>query len=52
MKAIAEEVGLHPKDLEDHEEFAPYLTLKMVVVEEAGQLKVGYFEFLPPSVWD
>ncbi len=33
-------------------DFTPSLTLKLVVVEEAGELKVGYFEFLPPSIWD
>jgi len=30
----------------------PYLNLKFVLVEEGGQLKVGYFEFMPPSILD
>jgi hypothetical protein len=30
----------------------PYFNLKVVLVEEGGQLKIGYFEFLPPSIWD
>lgn len=30
----------------------PYFNLKFVLVEEAGQLKVGYFEFMPPSILD
>jgi hypothetical protein len=31
---------------------APYFNLKFVLVEESGQLKVGYFEFMPPSMLD
>ena len=34
------------------DDFAPYFTVKIVLVEEAGTLKVGYFEFLPPSLMD
>lgn len=30
----------------------PYLNFKCVLVEEQGQLRVGYFEFLPPSILD
>jgi hypothetical protein len=30
----------------------PYLNVKFVLVEEEGQLKVGYFEFMPPSMLD
>jgi hypothetical protein len=30
----------------------PYFNLKFVLVEDAGQLKVGYFEFMPPSMLD
>lgn len=33
-------------------DFSPAITLKLVLVEEAGELKVGYFEFLPPSMLD
>ena len=33
-------------------DFDPYLNFKIVLVEEDGQLKVGYFEFLPPSMLD
>ena len=33
-------------------DFQPSITLKVVMVEEAGALKVGYFEFLPPGIWD
>ena len=34
------------------EDLDPYVNLKVVLVEEAGQLKIGYFEFLPPSMMD
>ena len=30
----------------------PYFNLKFVLVEEAGELKIGYFEFIPPSIFD
>ncbi|MGQ0635298.1 MAG: hypothetical protein ACT4QC_11855 [Planctomycetaceae bacterium] len=30
----------------------PYFKLKFVLIEDEGQLKVGYFEFLPPSMLD
>ena len=30
----------------------PYLNVKFVLVEEDGRLKVGYFEFMPPSILD
>ena len=30
----------------------PYLNVKFVLVEEEGKLKVGYFEFMPPSILD
>jgi len=33
-------------------DFQPYITLKMVLVEEAGAFKIGYFEFLPPGIFD
>ena len=29
-----------------------YFNLKFVLVEDFGQLKVGYFEFMPPSMLD
>jgi hypothetical protein len=40
------------EDLAKDPEFAPYLNLKLVVVEENAQLRGGYFEFLPPSMVD
>ena len=41
-----------PEKLKTDPDFQPYVTLKMVLVEDAGALKVGYFEFLPPGIWD
>ena len=34
------------------EESLPYLNLKFVLVDEGGQLKIGYFEMMPPSMLD
>lgn len=35
-----------------NDEDQPYFNIKFVLVEENGQLKVGYFEFMPPSIMD
>jgi hypothetical protein len=40
------------EDLKKSEDFDPYFNLKIVLVEEAGQLRVAYFEYLPPSMLD
>jgi len=39
-------------ELKKDENFDPYFNLKIILVEEDGQLEVGYFEFLPPSMMD
>ena len=52
LKEIAERDGMTVEELEKSEDFAPYCNLKVVLVEEGGTLKVGYFEFTPPSMWD
>jgi hypothetical protein len=49
---VAQGQGITVEELKKDEDFDPYFNLKVVLVEEAGQLKVGYFEFLPPSVMD
>jgi len=49
---VAQQHGITVEELKKDEDFDPYLNLKVVLVEEAGQLKVGYFEFLPPSIMD
>jgi hypothetical protein len=40
------------EDLQKDADFRPYFTIKIVLVEEDSQLRVGYFEFLPPSMMD
>jgi hypothetical protein len=52
LKEIAEHEGMTIEELQKSEDFAPYCNLKVVLVEEAGSLKVGYFEFTPPSMMD
>jgi hypothetical protein len=39
-------------ELKKDPDFAPYFTLKAVLMEEEGSLRVGYFEILPPSMLD
>ncbi len=52
LAKAAKDMGTTVEELQGDEDFAPYFTIKMVLVEEDGQLKVGYFEFLPPSMLD
>jgi hypothetical protein len=49
---VAQQHGITVEELKKDQDFDPYFNLKVVLVEEAGQLKVGYFEFLPPSIMD
>ena len=48
----AQREGISVEELKKSPDFDPYFNLKVVLVEEGGQLKVGYFEFLPPSIMD
>jgi hypothetical protein len=41
-----------PEKLKTDPDYKPYLNLKIVLVQEGGALKVGYFEFLPPGIMD
>jgi len=50
VEKVAQEHGISVEELK--KDFDPYLNLKLVLVEEGGQLIVGYFEFLPPSMLD
>ena len=50
VEKVAQEHGISVEELK--KDFDPYLNLKLVLVEEGGQLMVGYFEFLPPSMLD
>jgi len=52
LAKIAKDQGVTVEELQKDESFAPYCNLKVVLVEEAGALRVGYFEFTPPSMWD
>jgi hypothetical protein len=52
LQKVAQQQGISVEELKKDENFDPYLNLKVVLVEENGQLKVGYFEFLPPSIMD
>src|SRR5262249_41726729 len=45
----AQRHGITVEELKKDADFDPYFNLKVVLVEEGGQLKIGYFEFLPPS---
>jgi hypothetical protein len=45
--------GKWPENDKSHDpDERPYLTFKMVLVDDQGTLKIGYFEFLPPSMFD
>jgi hypothetical protein len=52
LENVAQRDGISVEELKKSEDFDPYLNLKVVLVDEDGQLKIGYFEFLPPSIWD
>jgi len=52
LQKVAQREGISVEDLKKSDDFDPYLNLKLILVEEGGQLSVGYFEFLPPSIWD
>jgi hypothetical protein len=52
LQNVAQREGISVEDLKKSDDFDPYFNVKLVLVEEGGQLSVGYFEFLPPSIWD
>jgi len=52
LAETAKAMNVSAEQLKKDPGFRPYTTLKIVVVEEAGALKVGYFEFLPPGLLD
>jgi hypothetical protein len=52
LERVAVTEGITVDELKKSPDFDPYFNLKIVLVEEDGQLKVGYFEFLPPSMMD
>ncbi len=52
LDAAAKAQQTPPQTLQSDPDFQPYLNVKLVLVEDSGQLKIGYFEFLPPSILD
>ena len=52
LAEVAKAEGVTVEDLQKDPDFEPYFNFKVVLVEEADGLKVGYFEFLPPSIMD
>ena len=52
LQNVAQREGISVEDLKKSGDFDPYFNLKIVPVEEGGQLRVAYFEFLPPSMLD
>ena len=52
LQKLAQQQGITVEELKKDENFDPYFNLKVVLLEENGQLRVGYFEFLPPSMMD
>jgi len=52
LEKVASQQGISVEELKKSEDFDPYFNFKIVLVEEGGQLQIGYFEFLPPSIMD
>ena len=52
LQNVAQREGITVEELKKNGGLDPYFNVKVVLVEEGGQLKIGYFEFLPPSIWD
>jgi hypothetical protein len=52
LRQAATESDMKPEDLQKDPNFKPSFNVKIVLVEEDGQLKVGYFEFLPAERWN
>jgi len=52
VERVAANEGISVEELKKSADFDRYFNLKVVLVEEGGELKVGYFEFLPPSMMD
>jgi len=52
IEKVAATEGITVDELKKSEDFDPYFNLKVVLVDDGGELKIGYFEFLPPSMMD
>jgi hypothetical protein len=51
LQNVAQREGISVEELKKNGGLDPYFNVKVVLVEEGSQLKIGYFEF-PPSIWD
>jgi hypothetical protein len=52
LQNVAQREGISVEELKKNGGLDSYFNVKVVLVEEGGELKIGYFEFLPPSIWD
>jgi len=52
MAKTAKAMETTVEELKKDEDFDPYFNLKIVLIEESGELKVGYFECLPETMMD
>jgi hypothetical protein len=52
LQEAAKHAGMSVEVLQKSPDFEPYFNFKLVMVEEEGELRVGYFEFMPPSMLD
>lgn len=53
LATVAKSYNKSVEELRNEVDFNPYLTLKLVLLTDTdGSLRVGYFEFLPPSMID
>jgi hypothetical protein len=52
LEKAAQSQGVTVEELQKDENFDPYFNLKVVLIEEDGEFKICYFEFLPPSMMD
>jgi len=52
LENAAKAAGMTVEKLQSAPDFQPYFNLKVVLVEEDSALRVAYFEFLPPSMFD
>ena len=44
LQNVAQREGISVQELKKSDDFDPYFNLKVVLVEEGGQLKIGYFD--------
>ena len=52
LAAVAQDEGRTVAELVKDPDFKPYFNVKLVLVDDAGKLKVGWFEFMRPGMLD